>query len=192
MGGGRAVCAFLVASALAACGPHGPGLALRPSEPASTPPPAGLQAGPEAVDARRAILRPAAASLVERLNAERAALGLPSLEISDTLSDLAFARAEDMTARGFLASQDPATGQPLPLEPMLGAGFEGNLAEVLGSASPGVQDLGAITLAEWLASPTHRAVLLDPVYRYAGAGLMTDGHTWKVVLLLAERAPETR
>lgn len=194
MCGLRGVCLVLAVPGLAACAPNLPRLPPNAAETA-TPhphlPSAGLgEAG--ALDARRAILRPVADSLVERLNAERSAHGVPVLQISDTLTEIAFSRAEDMTVRGYLASHDPMTGQPLPLESMLDSGFGGRLAEVVAVVAPGLQDVSAITLGEWLASPAHRSVLLDPVYHYAGGGLMPDGQAWKLVLLLAERAPELR
>jgi uncharacterized protein YkwD len=35
----------------------------------------------------------------------------------------------------------------------------------------GVAPFAVRTVSAWLASPTHRAVLLDPAYRYVGVGL---------------------
>ncbi len=191
MGGRCAVCLLLAVSALAACTSNLPGPPPA-HETAAMPVLSGSEDEAGVWEARQAVLQPTAASLVQRLNAERSALGVPVLEVSDALSEIAFLRAEDMARRGYLASQDPQTGEALPLELMLGAGFGGSLAEVVAVASPGLQDLSAAALAEWLASPAHRAVLLDPVYRYAGGGLMPDGQAWKVVVLLAERAPEAR
>lgn len=191
MGGRRAVCLLLAVSALAACTSNlpGPSPAL---ETATMPVLSGNENEAGVWEARRTVLQPTATSLVERLNTERSALGVPVLKVSDALSEIAFLRAEDMTRRSYLASQDPQTGEALPLELMLRAGFGGSLAELVVVASPGLQDVSAAALAEWMASPAHRGVLLDPVYRYAGGGLMPDGQAWRVVVLLAERAPEAR
>ncbi|MEW6567664.1 MAG: hypothetical protein AB1449_05770, partial [Chloroflexota bacterium] len=66
------------------------------------------------------------------------------------------------------------------------------LAEVLLATSAPLDDLPATALAEWLTSPSHRDVILDPGYRYAGTGVMGDSRVWRVVLLLAENGPQER
>ncbi len=192
MGSRRIARLLLVISAVAACTSLPVDLPLRATaDPIKIEPGSG-EDEPGLIEARRAVLRPAAASFIDRLNEDRAAHGLPLLEVSDSLIDLAFTRSEDMAARGYLASRDPETNEPLPLKLMVGSGFGGRLAEVLAASAPGLQDLGAAIMARWLASPEHRSVLLDPAYRYAGSGLMADDEEWKVVLLLAERAPQER
>lgn len=192
MGGRRPASLLVAISALAACTSLPVDLPLRATADPIRIEPGGGEDELGVSETRRAVLRPAAASLIDRLNEERAAHGLPRLEVSDGLIDLAFTRCEDMAARGYLASHDPRTGEPLPLELMVNSGFGGRLAEVLAASAPGLQDLAAAVMAQWLASPVHRSVLLDPAYRYAGSGLMVDDGDWKVVLLLAERAPQER
>jgi uncharacterized protein YkwD len=142
--------------------------------------------------ARRLALVPKALEVLEGLNRERQALGLPLLEAPPVLSDIAFVRAEDMMTRDYLGHEDPADGSTLAWSLAVAAGYGGRLAEALFATTGPLDEAAASALATWLASPENRAVLLDPVFRYAGAGLTGDGTWWKVVLLLAEQAPGPR
>lgn len=142
--------------------------------------------------ARRSLLVAEANEVLLGLNQERQALGLPLLGAPAALSGIAFVRAEDMITRNYLGHEDPADGSIPAWSLMVAAGFGGRLAETLFVATGPLDQVAASALATWIASPDHRALLLDPSLRYAGAGLMGDGTWWKLVLLLAEQAPGSR
>lgn len=144
---------------------------------------------PSQADAERRILAPEAEEVLQGLNRERQALGLPLLEAPPALRDIAFLRAEDMMARHYLGHEDPADGTALAWSLAVAAGYGGRLAEALFATSGPLDEVAASALAAWLADPENRSVLLDPVFRYSGAGMTGDGNWWKVVLLLAEQAP---
>ena len=135
------------------------------------------------------MLQPAADELLAGLNDERAALGLPALEAHQALHRIAFRRASDMQARGYLAHHDPVDGS-LPAQAwMAEAGFGGLLAETLFAGPGGLGDLPASALAGWLGSDTNRVVLLAPGFRFAGVGLRGGADGWTVTLVLAENGP---
>lgn len=198
---------------LLACGLAGTACALGPHLPSTAPPPATSSApaiatspvpgatpctvgpgcqpatDPAVEQAVWEVLRPVADELLARLNAERTALGLPPLEPQPGLSRIAFERASDMHARGYLSHQDPADGSVPAQVWMAEAGFGGLLAETLFAAPGGLGELPGSALAGWLGSETNRVVLLAPAFRYAGAGLMGGPEGWTVALVLAESGP---
>ncbi len=102
-------------------------------------------------------------SLLQKMNAVRAGRGLPALRIDYRLVRAARGHSTDMMRRqyfahGSVAGRVVAAGARGPL-------FGENLAWSTGLTPQWVVD-------RWLASPSHRAVLLRPGFRRVGIGIV--------------------
>ena len=93
----------------------------------------------------------AVATLLDRVNAFRAQYGLSALAYDSTLTGGAQYQA------GFCAYR--------------GALVHGSGAEILAQNSQGIET----ALNQWLNSPAHRALLLNPSYRFGGVAVHRDG-----------------
>ncbi len=93
------------------------------------------------------------------LNEAREGLGRPALSVSPALTASAEDYAATLGRRGTFAH-----GSPLAV----GGDFEqkGEILALRGGDRPAV----APTVRAWLASSGHRAILLDPDYRWVGVG----------------------
>lgn len=100
-----------------------------------------------------------ATSMVAAVNQFRHAHGLSSVRVSRSLEHSAHAYAASMLATGYFghASTIHASRQFRTL---------GEVLEVHRGGSPAV----GFTLRDWENSPPHRAILLSPVFSFAGAG----------------------
>lgn len=141
--------------------------------PAPTPPPATVAvAGDSAV----------AAALLAAINEARAAEGLPALRATSTLGSIAASHASDMATQRRLShngSDGSSLGQRLN---KVGAGFAiagENVARGRGGAA-GMPDVAQA----FLASPVHRANLLNPAFQEVGLGVTqeADGSNWITVV----------
>jgi uncharacterized protein YkwD len=52
-----------------------------------------------------------------------------------------------------------------------------------------LESVAQSTLHAWFSDPDHEAVLLSPIFRYAGLGLMGDGSRWIITLIAVEERP---
>jgi uncharacterized protein YkwD len=93
-------------------------------------------------------------ALVGAINAVRAEHQLPRLSLDLTLARAARAHSHDMLRRGYFGHAD-FLARMLRFH-VRGRLFEENLAWSTGGFS------GRRTVADWLASPTHRETLFDP------------------------------
>lgn len=93
----------------------------------------------------------AVATLLDRVNAFRAQYGLSALAYDSTLTGGAQYQA------GFCAYR--------------GALVHGSGAEILAQNNQGIET----ALNQWLNSPAHRALLLNPSYRFGGVAVHRDG-----------------
>jgi len=121
--------------------------------------------------------------VVELINAARRQEGLEPLSPAASLMEAAQRQARAMAESGRLSHTGPDGS--IMAGRVEAAGYTGwtALGEVIGA---GQTSPGAV-VAEWLASPEHRAHLLDPAYRELGAGYyyLSDtvyGHWWVVDL----------
>src|SRR5581483_7265875 len=102
------------------------------------------------------------------LNRVRTAHGLPRLQIEPALVDSARAHSNEMVATGTF-EHGAAWWRRL-----VGAGATGtHVGENLGWCAVSVCPGGApaTLVAEWLASPDHRANILDPRFSHVGIGI---------------------
>lgn len=112
--------------------------------------------------------------LLEAMNARRVAAGLASLEPVTTLTTASRARSNDMLANNYFAHVSP-TGQTwYSLLSNAGVGYSAggeNLAKVSGSVAASVSQ----AIEALMASPTHRANILNPAFRKVGVGVAGQG-----------------
>ncbi|KRD43095.1 hypothetical protein ASE38_02110 [Cellulomonas sp. Root930] len=105
-----------------------------------------------------------AAELVIETNRARADDGLPALAVSDCAATEAMERAEDLTGGEEL--------EHAPLTPVIETCAPAtSAAENLARAAATPHDV----VDAWLASPGHRANLLDPDLEQMGIGCLLDG-----------------
>ncbi len=137
--------------------------------PASEPP-----AGPPAVEAAQPPAPPPvdiSVRLIDLVNAQRAARGLPGLAENGALVRSAQGYAGTLIQLGILSHA--ADGLDL-LSRVRAAGYAGASAgEALWGGTGGFSP--ELVVAAWMASPPHSALLLDPGYLDAGAGCSFTG-----------------
>jgi uncharacterized protein YkwD len=120
----------------------------------------------------------AAAAAVEAaiaclVGAERAARGLPPVRAAGALALAARRHAADMVARRFFAHVSPSGGtvdRRARRAGYLEAAPCWALGEDLGWAPPAVATAQAV-VAAWMASPSHRSVILDDDFREIGVAV---------------------
>jgi len=133
-----------------------------------------------------------ATELLNLVNAARAKEALAPIALEPRLTEAAQRFAEDLAARRALSHTDRRGGRPP--ERFLNAGYRYAIAEEAVAAG---QKSCVEVVAAWLASPSHRPLLLDKAVRDAGIGYVfraDDGpgrgyrHYWVIDLGLAAPA----
>lgn len=122
-----------------------------------------------------------AAELLTLHNAERAKAGLPALAIDDGAYKAAKAHAEDMVGRAYFDHVTPEGWTPKTRLTMLGTtGQKGEGENII---------LGYKTAAEmtagWMASPGHRANILEPTFTHVGFGVAEKSGPHAVAVFLS-------
>lgn len=155
--GTAAVCAGVLAA-----GAPGAGVAPATAAPAGSP--ASLEA-----------------AVVAEMNRARAARARPPLRVSATLRRPARAQSAYLAATGAL-SHESRDGSPFWTR-LIAAGYprERRMAENL-ALVPGCGGAARRIVALWLASPAHRANLLDRRMRWVGAGVASDPSCERTVI----------
>lgn len=113
-------------------------------------------------------------SLLEGLNAERAAVGLRPLAIASELVSVARARSEDMVSLGYFNHYRPDGA--LAIQALLeryGVSYAWAGENIARNNYPDDQSV-AVAVRDFLASPAHRANILSMHYRTVGVGLRHD------------------
>src|SRR6476659_10422665 len=104
----------------------------------------------------------ARARLLDRLNHVRAVHGLPAVHGARSLRAAALRHSEDMLARDYFAHTSP-TGSTVAFR-ILRSGFVSGHVWRAGETLAwgiGARASAAATVAAWLRSPTHRAIVLS-------------------------------
>jgi uncharacterized protein YkwD len=120
------------------------------------------------------------AALLCAVDAERAARGLPAVQESQQLSRAAQGHAADMVTRRFFAHVTPGgstLGDRVGATGYMRGRRDWELGEAIAWAEQPL-DTPATLVRAWLASPPHRAILLDRRFREVGIGVapgLTDG-----------------
>lgn len=119
-------------------------------------------------------------ALVDGTNEQRVAASLPSLKMNDALTTAAFAKAKDMFANNYWAHVSPSG--VTPWQWVADAGYNYNVAgENLAKNYP----TASATMDAWMASPTHRANILNVKYQDVGFAVvdgMLDGRNATLVV----------
>lgn len=119
-------------------------------------------------------------ALVDGTNEQRLAASLPSLKMNDALTTAAFAKAKDMFANNYWAHVSPSG--VTPWQWVADAGYNYNVAgENLAKNYP----TASATMNAWMASPTHRANILNGKYQDVGFAVvdgMLDGRNATLVV----------
>lgn len=146
---------------------------------APAPPPAPVAtAGPAAAAA--VALDAREQGLLEAMNARRASAGLSPLAVSAALTGVARTRSSDMLANGYFAHSSPSGQTWYSLLSSLGLSYSAggeNLAKVSGDAVTSV----STAIEALMASPTHRANILNPAYRVVGVGAAVQGDSLTIL-----------
>jgi len=113
------------------------------------------------------------------VNQERAAAGVPAVAFDSDAERAAKAHCEDMEGRGFFSHTTPEGWSPSDRLDMLGAsGFSGvgeNIA--VGQSTP------QAVMDAWMNSSGHRANILRDSFTHLGVGYDEDGRHWCQVFL---------
>ncbi len=117
--------------------------------------------------AEAATLDSAEQDLVARINAFRAARGLPTLAVSDTLTSAAEWMSVDMSSRNYFAHTS-LDGRS-PTQRMADAGYPAFGTWTGEDLAAGFTASGDV-LNGWINSPAHYAVLVNPQYHAIGVG----------------------
>jgi len=109
--------------------------------------------------------------LLHAINHVRAAYGMAKLMGAPALRAAALRHSEDMLARDYFAHTSP-TGSTVAFR-ILRSGFVSGHVWRAGETLAwgiGARASAAATVAAWLRSPTHRAIVLSPGFRWVGIG----------------------
>lgn len=147
--------------------------ATEPAKPAASTPAANTQTPAET----SASLGSYEQQVVNLVNKERAAAGLPALKVNTKLSAVAEKKAEDMRDKNYFSHTSPTYGSPFDMMRQFGISYSTageNIAK--GQRTP------AEVMNGWMNSPGHKANILNSSYTEIGVGYVTDsnGNTYWV------------
>jgi uncharacterized YkwD family protein len=109
--------------------------------------------------------------VVELVNKERAAAGLPALKMNTKLAGVAEKKAEDLRDKNYFDHQSPTYGSPFDMMKQFGIKYSTageNIAK--GQKTP------SEVMNGWMNSPGHRANILNANYTEIGVGYVTDSN----------------
>jgi uncharacterized protein YkwD len=120
---------------------------------------AGIMLALSAPSLAAAEVPPESAALIEKVNEIRRSSGLPTLRVSEELTGSSRSYAHYMLKNDYFGH----------LASIRAGGDFLLLGETLAWHS-GWKNRVRTTVSRWMASPSHKAVLLSPTYRWIGAG----------------------
>ena len=119
-------------------------------------------------------LAPLEADFISRLNAERAAAGLPALAADGELVSIARIRSSDMASRGYFSHTSPEGQTAFTLIDQRGISYSW-AGENLARNNYPLAETVAVAIRDLMASPPHRDNILSPNYTRLGVGYADDG-----------------
>ncbi len=138
---------------------------------AATAKPATTAAKPSAAAPASANIGAYEQQVVDLVNKERAAAGLPALKVNTKLAGVAEKKAEDLRDKNYFAHQSPTYGSPFDMMKQFGISYTSageNIAK--GQKTP------SDVMNGWMNSPGHRANILNSNYTEIGVGYVTDSN----------------
>jgi uncharacterized protein YkwD len=139
------------------------------ARPTATPTGTGTPAPPAPTAAQYPGVPAVVLDVLTRTNAERAGNGCGALRLSTVLTSVAQAHSTDMAVHDYF-SHDSLSGAT-PFDRMTAAGYRYATA---GENIAAGQDTPAAVMAAWMASPGHRANILNCAFTEIGVGYATD------------------
>ncbi len=124
-----------------------------------------------------------AGEMIDRLNAERTALGLEPLAFSEAARAVAVERAVDMATHTYFAHISPLGVAPDELLDRTGVHYTRMGENIARSTATSEQVVDAVHCA-LMASPGHRAHMLQPAYTHVGIGIASAGGRFYVAEIL--------
>lgn len=112
-------------------------------------------------------------AIVQAVNVQRAARGLPGVRATRGLSRLAERHSRDQL-RHDLIGHVSSDGTPFARR-VARVGSFAAAGEVIAFAPRGSASRARAVVRMWMRSPAHRAQLLDPAYRLVGVGRVRGG-----------------
>lgn len=109
--------------------------------------------------------------VVDLVNKERAAAGLPALKVNMTLAKVAKTKAADLRDNNYFSHTSPTYGSPFDMMKQFGITYTAageNIAK--GQKTP------AEVMKGWMNSPGHKANILNSKYTEIGVGYVTDSN----------------
>jgi uncharacterized protein YkwD len=119
-------------------------------------------------------LVPLEVDFIRRLNAERAAAGLPALAVDANLVSIARIRSSDMATRGYFSHTSPEGQSAFTLLDQWGIPYSW-AGENLARNNYPAEETVAVAVRDLMASPPHRDNILNPNYTRVGVGYGEDG-----------------
>jgi uncharacterized protein YkwD len=108
--------------------------------------------------------------LLARHNGERAAAGLPPLQVSGTLTDVARRRAQDMAANNYFSHYSPSGETAFTILGRMGYNYGTGGENIARNNYPDAQSVST-AMSGFMQSPGHRANVLEPKFRVVGIGM---------------------
>jgi uncharacterized protein YkwD len=137
-------------------------------------------------DVLQAAISTSADTILNAINLRRTQAGLLPWLVEPTLVDYAYERSVDMAIRGYLDHIVPGEEQVQVIPALQDGDYYGQAAELVFATQDSLQNVASVTLAAWFDDPDHEALLMSPLFRYVGLGVMGDGSQWIVTLILVE------
>ena len=103
--------------------------------------------------------------ILKLVNQERAKAGVPALELSTKLNDIANTKAKDMADRNYFSHQSPTYGSPFDMLKHFGVSFS-YAGENIAAGQKSAQEV----MQGWMNSSGHKANIMNRNYTQLGVG----------------------
>lgn len=111
--------------------------------------------------------------VIQSVNFQRKNAGLPPLQESKALDNMANLKAEDMLKNNYFSHTSPTYGSPFDMMNQLGISYTA-AGENIAEGQTSVQQV----MTDWMNSSGHRANILSSTYTQIGVGHSESGNYW--------------
>lgn len=141
---------------------------------AATPTPAPSKGGVTPAPSTNASVSADEQAMLNLVNKARADAGLGALQFDAELQKVARIKAKDMVDKNYFSHQSPTYGSPFDMMRQFGISFK-----TAGENIAGNQTVDAAFKA-WMASPGHKANILNGSFNYTGIGIVSGSSYGKI------------
>jgi uncharacterized YkwD family protein len=106
--------------------------------------------------------------MIDEVNKERAAAGLPALKVDLRLVGVAQTKANDMKTNGYFSHTSPTYGSPFDMIRMAGVQYRYAGENIARNISVDA------AMAAFMSSDGHRKNILNPAYTHVGVGVVSS------------------